>query len=122
MAETVLLFGLHEELLEHGVVQVRRAYDEPPRAAPHADSHVSRWNIGRRRTGGRGRYPGLPTPLPQHLTDPHNVTDFVALRHFLRKVKESVGKWSGFGLSLVFKWGGRVELHGEWGRGYLINA
>lgn len=51
VSEAVLLLGLYQKLLEDGVVQVRRAHDEPPAAAAHANGHVPRGDVGRRRRG-----------------------------------------------------------------------
>lgn len=45
--EPVLLLGLHEELLEDGVVQVRRAHDESLATGAHTNRHVTGGNIGR---------------------------------------------------------------------------
>ena len=47
VGEAVLFLGLEEERLEDGVVQVRRAHDEPPVPAPHADRDVAGWDVGR---------------------------------------------------------------------------
>ncbi|KAJ4821811.1 hypothetical protein Tsubulata_034228 [Turnera subulata] len=73
VGEPVLLLGLYEELLEDGVVQVRRADHKPRAAVPHADRHVSRRDIRRRpaRRCRRRRHPRLVPPPPQHLAEPH---------------------------------------------------
>ena len=49
VAEPVLFLSFHQKLLEHWVVQVRRAHDEPHAARPHTHRHVPRWDIRRRR-------------------------------------------------------------------------
>jgi hypothetical protein len=60
---------LYEEPLEDGVVQVRRANDEPLAAGAHADRNVSGGNIGRRARGGDA---GLLAPPLDHLSNPDN--------------------------------------------------
>lgn len=75
VGEAVLFLGLNQELLEDRVVQVRRAHDEPPAAAPHAYRHVSRRHVGRRRLGRSDAR--LPAPPLQHLADSDNVPDLV---------------------------------------------
>lgn len=84
ISEAVLFLGLSQELLEDGVVKVRRAYNESPAGATHGDRHVSRRHIGRYAccggdaVGGGGGGGCVLAPLPEHLPDSDNVTDFVA--------------------------------------------
>lgn len=47
VGEAVLLLGLHQQLLEDGVVQVRCAHDEPSAVAADADGDVSCGDVGR---------------------------------------------------------------------------
>ncbi|MBA0670132.1 hypothetical protein Goklo_024224, partial [Gossypium klotzschianum] len=84
------------EFSEHGVVKVRRAYDKSPETGAHADRHVSSRNIRRRMSVivVVGRYPGIPSPLLQHLSDPNYLTNFLAFSHsvihsFPKKVTEN---------------------------------
>ena len=83
VGKPVLFFGLYEEALEDGVVQVRRAHDEPLAAGPHADRHVSGGNVGRRRRCQRTRRRDarLLPPTLDHLSDPNNVSDLVAFSY-----------------------------------------
>lgn len=83
VAEPVLLFGFSQKLVEDGVVQVRRAHDEPPAGRAHTDRHVTGRNVGRRSHRRRTR---LLAPPQKHLADSDNASDFAALsrrrRHF----------------------------------------
>ncbi|MBA0700475.1 hypothetical protein Goari_027251 [Gossypium aridum] len=86
-----------ENLLEQRLVAWDgRAYDKSPETGAHADRHVSSRNIRRRMSVivVVGRYPGIPSPLLQHLSDPNYLTNFLAFSHsvihsFPKKVTEN---------------------------------
>lgn len=80
IGEAVLLLRQAEEAPEDRVVEERRAHHESPAAAPDGDRHVPRRHVRRQAVAGGGRRRLLP-PRPQHLADPHDLSDFVALRH-----------------------------------------
>ena len=77
VSEAVLLLGFKEQRLEDGVVRVRRAHNEPPAPAPHADRHVAGWDVWRDPNATTWRC-SLPSPATEHFPDPHNVPDLVA--------------------------------------------
>ncbi|KAL4283538.1 hypothetical protein GQ457_16G013260 [Hibiscus cannabinus] len=85
VTEPVLFLRLDKEFLKDRMVQVCCAHYVSPATRPHADSHVSRRDIGR---DPAGRHASLVPPPTQHLTKPHNVADFAAFsksgRHFFR--------------------------------------
>lgn len=75
IGESVLFLGLDQELLEDGVVQVRRTHNESSTIGAYADRHVSGGDVGRDAAGG---HRGLLAPPLEHLAESHYVLDFAA--------------------------------------------